>query len=219
MSVYNNRETKKEGDYVKVAIIGAGLSGIACALELEKKGIIADVFEKDNNVGWAWSEISYWPNILYSNFGDPRDYLKKHFDIDIKPITVCRTNIIKSPNQKVTIQGNLGYFIGRGKGNESIENQLELQLRKTPIHYNTPSDYKELSKDYDWVVIATGRDTEARELNIWEDLGLVRIIQGAAIGNFDPDSASMYMNTEYAGTGFGRLTPYNSVQAVVSLYI
>jgi len=27
------------------------------------------------------------------------------------------------------------------------------------------------------------------------------------------------MSTDYAGTGFGRLTPYNSVQAVVSLYI
>lgn len=204
---------------MKVAIIGAGLAGIACALELEKKGIIADIFEKDNNIGWAWAEISYWPNILYANIGDAREHLKKDFEVDIKPITVCRTNIIKSPNQQATIQGNLGYFIARGKGNESIENQLLLQFRKTPIQYNTPADYKELIKKYDWVVIATGRDTEARELNVWEDLGLVRIIQGVAIGNFDPDSANMYLNTEYAGTGFARLTPFNSVQAVVSLYI
>lgn len=204
---------------MKVAIIGAGLSGLACALELEKKGIIADVFEKDNNIGWAWSEVSYWPNILYQNIGNQRNYLKEKFGVDIRPITVCKTNIIKSPNQQVKIQGNLGYFIPRGKGNESIENQLLLQLRKTAVQYNTPTDYKELSKKYDWVVIATGRDTEARELNVWEDQGMVRIVQGVTIGNFDPDSVSMYMNADYAGTGFARLTPFNSVQAILSLYI
>lgn len=204
---------------MKVAIIGAGLAGLACALELEKKGIIADVFEKDNNVGWAWAEISYWPYILYNNIGDQREYLKNKFDIDLKPLTVCRTNIIKSPNQKVTIKGNLGYFVARGKGDESLENQLNQQFRKTAVQYNTPSDYKELVKKYDWVVIATGRDLEARELNVWEDLGLVRIINGIAIGKFDPDSVSMYMNTDYAGTGFARLTPFNSVQAILSLYV
>ena len=204
---------------MKVAIIGCGLSGLTCALELEKKGIIPDVFEKDNNVGWAWSEVSYWPNILYAKIGDQREYLKKVYDIDVKPLTMCHTNILKSPNQQIIIQGNLGYFVPRGKGNESIENQLILQLRKTPIQYNTPADYKELSKKYDWVVVATGIETEARELNIWEDQGMVRVIQGIAIGNFDPDSVTMYLNTDYAGTGFGRLTPFNSVQAILSVYV
>lgn len=204
---------------MKVAIIGAGLSGLTCALELEKKGIIADVFEKDNNVGWAWAEVSFWPNVIYQNIGDQREYLKNKFDVDIKPLSVCRTNIIKSPNQQVKIQGDLGYFIPRGKGNESVENQLIMQLRKTAIQYNTPTDYKELSKRYDWVVISTGRDREARELNVWEDQGMVRIIQGIAIGNFDPDSASMYLNTEYAGTGFARVTPFSSVQAILSVYV
>lgn len=35
----------------KVAIIGSGPAGLECALELRKKGIIVDVFEKDSNVG------------------------------------------------------------------------------------------------------------------------------------------------------------------------
>ena len=204
---------------MKVAIIGLGLSGLTCAIELEKKGIIADIYEKDNNVGWAWSEVGYWPNIIYNEIGDPRKYLKENYEIDIKPVSTCRTNILKSANKEVKIEGNLGYIIPRGKGNESVENQLLVQLRKTPIQYNTPADYKELSKKYDYVVVATGRDQEARELNIWEDLGLVRIIQGIAIGNFDPDSATMYMNTDYAGTGYARLTPFNSIQALLSLYV
>ena len=204
---------------MKVAIIGAGLSGLTCALELEKKGIIPDVFEKDNNVGWAWSEVAYWPNLIYNDIGDPRDYLKEKYEVDIKPITQCHTNILKSYNQKITIKGNLGSFMPRGKGNESIENQLILQFRKVAIQYNSPVDYKELSKKYDWVVIATGRDTEARELNVWEEEGTIRIIQAVAIGNFDPDASTLYFNTEYAGTGHARLTPFNSVQAILSLYV
>jgi digeranylgeranylglycerophospholipid reductase len=64
---------------------------------------------------------------------------------------------------------------------------LKLQFRKTAMQFNTPTDYKELSKKYDWVVVATGRDTEARELGVWEDLGLVRVIESTTIGNFDPD--------------------------------
>ena len=204
---------------MKVAIIGAGLAGLTCAIELEKKGIIAHVFEKDNNVGWAWSEVSYWPNIIYNTIGDPRDYLKKAYEIDIKPLTMCHTNIIKSKSQRTNIQGDLGTFIPRGKGNESVDKQLSLQLRKTPIQFNTPADYKELSKIYDWVVIATGSDKEARELNVWEDEGMVRIIEGIAIGNFDPDACTFYFNTDYAGTGNGRLSAFNSVQAILSLSV
>jgi digeranylgeranylglycerophospholipid reductase len=209
----------RRDELMKVAIIGAGLSGLTCALELEKKGIIPDIFEKDNNVGWAWSEVSYWPFMIYNDIGDPRDYLKNKYEVDIKPITVCHTNIMKSPNQKITIQGNLGYLLSRGKGNESLENQLQLGFRKVAIQYNTPTDYKELSKKYDWVVLSTGRDTEARELNVWEDEGPIRIIEAVVIGNFDPDASTLYFNTEYAGTGHARLTPFNSVQAILSLYV
>lgn len=204
---------------MKVAIIGAGLAGLACAVELEKQGILADIYEKGNNPGWAWEEVSYWPGILYQAYGDQREYLKKEFDVDIKPLSICRTNVIKSPNHSIKIHGKLGYFISRGKGNESIESQLILQLRRASIRYNFPVDYKELSKEYDWVVIATGSEKAARELKVWEDQGLVRIIQGIAIGNFETDSGSMFLNTEYAGTGFARLTPFNSVQAILSLYI
>jgi hypothetical protein len=28
-----------------------------------------------------------------------------------------------------------------------------------------------LAKQYDYVVVATGRETEARELKVWEDMG------------------------------------------------
>ncbi|HPA53825.1 MAG TPA: NAD(P)-binding protein, partial [Bacillota bacterium] len=44
---------------VKIAIIGAGIGGLACALECEKLGVIPDVYERDNSVGWIWCKRQY----------------------------------------------------------------------------------------------------------------------------------------------------------------
>jgi flavin-dependent dehydrogenase len=84
---------------------------------------------------------------------------------------------------------------------------------------NTPVDYKELAKEYDWVVIATGREKEARDLGVWEELGGARIVGVFVAGDFEPNTATLYMNTEYAGTGFARLSPFSKSTAVIGLYI
>lgn len=55
---------------MKIAIIGAGLSGLSCALELERNGIIANVFERDSSTGWPFSEVGFWPEILLRDYGD-----------------------------------------------------------------------------------------------------------------------------------------------------
>lgn len=204
---------------MKVAIIGASLTGLACALEFEKLGIIPDLYERDATVGWIWPSVSFWPNCFYKSQGDIRKHLREDYGIDIKPLGECKNILMKSPKQRVNIDGFLGYYVVRGKGKESIENQLLNSLRKAPLHLNQNADCKELSKKYDWVVAATGNDLVARELNLWEDIGLVRVIGGVALESFNPDSSTIYFNTEYAGTGYGRVTPFNSTQAMVALYI
>jgi digeranylgeranylglycerophospholipid reductase len=55
---------------MKIAIIGAGISGLACALECEKLGVTADVFERQHSVGWIWPSVSGWINLFNRNFGD-----------------------------------------------------------------------------------------------------------------------------------------------------
>lgn len=72
----------------------------------------------------------------------------------------------------------LGYFFTRGKEIDSIENQIYRMLNRTPVYMNRPADYKELSKKYDWVIVATGSDAVARELGVWQDKGLIHIIGG-----------------------------------------
>lgn len=107
----------------------------------------------------------------------------------------------------------------RGRKIDSLENQLFRHLKRTAVYMNTPVDYKELVKEYDWVVIATGREKEARELDVWQDTGGVRIMGSIVSGNFEPNSATMYMNTGYAGTGFARLGPLSKSTAGLGIYI
>lgn len=205
---------------MKIAIIGAGISGLACALECEKLGVIPDVYERDYSVGWAWLSVNYWPNVtLRYMSSDPVNYIKKYYDIDITPINECKTIILKSPEQEIKVHGKLGYFITRGKGDESNEHQFLRKLKKgTAVHYNSRMDFKELSAKYDYVVVATGRDSEARELGVWEDEGIMRIFGGIALGSFHDETAVLYLNTDYAGTGYARITPFSPTQAIVGLY-
>lgn len=203
---------------MKIAIIGAGISGLACALECEKLGVIPDVFEKSHSVGWIWPSVSFWPSVMMRKLGDVRTHLKDEYGIDLTPITDCRSIILKSPDQEVKIEGKLGYLVVRGKGEESLENQLVHKLKKTAVHFNSPADYNELAKKYDFVVIAVGRDKEARELGVWKDEGIVRIVGAVAISNFTYDSSTLYLNTEYAGSGYARISPFSSSEAIVGLY-
>lgn len=53
---------------MKIAIIGAGLGGLACALECERLGVIPDVFERDESVGWDLHVSSTG----YTPFTDPK---------------------------------------------------------------------------------------------------------------------------------------------------
>lgn len=42
---------------MKVAIIGGGLAGIVCAKQLERMGIIPDVFERNNDLDEPYRHV------------------------------------------------------------------------------------------------------------------------------------------------------------------
>lgn len=203
---------------MRIAIIGAGITGLACALECERLGAHAEIFERTNSVGWPWPSVTYWPQIIMNKFGDPREYLKENFKLDFTPLSECKKIIMKSPNNTVEINGNLGYFMSRGKNIESLENQILRQLYRTPVTYNYQLDFEEAAGSYDFVVIASGSDTEARKMGVWKDEGNVIIMGGVALGAFDKSASTIFFNTGYAGTGYARITPFNPSSAMVGLY-
>lgn len=206
---------------MKVAILGAGPAGLACAIECERLGVQAELFERNPRVGWLWPSINFWPNIFYNNLGakDAREYVKTEFGTDFTVLNNTKSFIMKSAGKQASVTGTLGLTVGRGTADESLENQLMRQLTKTPIHYNYLGDYNALAKEYEYVVVATGRETEARSMGLWQDEGTIAIIGAIALGNFDINSSTIYFNTEYAGTGYGRVTPFNQQCATVELYI
>ncbi len=206
---------------MKVAIMGGGPGGLACAIECERLGIEAVLFERNPRVGWLWPSINFWPNIFYNHLGfkDAREYIKTEYGIDFTVLNNTKSFIMKSAKKQASVTGTLGLTVGRGTADESLENQMMRQLTKTPINYNYLGDYDALSKEYDYVVVATGRETEARNMGLWQDEGTITIIGSIAAGNFDINSSAIYFNTEYAGTGYGRLTPFNGQCATIELYI
>jgi digeranylgeranylglycerophospholipid reductase len=208
-------------DIMKVAILGGGPAGLACAIECERLGVEAEIFERNINVGWLWSSINFWPNVYYNNLGfkDAREYIKTEFGTDFTVLNQTKHIIMKSAGSQANISGTLGLTVGRGKADESLENQLLRQINKTPIHYNYLGDYNALAREYEYVVVATGRETEARNMGLWQDEDSFTIIGATVVGNFDVNSSTIYFNTEYAGTGYGRLTPFNQHCAVLELYI
>lgn len=87
---------KPEGRDFKVAIIGAGMSGIGMAIKLQQAGIPFTIFEKNDTVGGTWYENGYpgcgvdTPNHFYSfsfelfhdwtHFFSKRDALWQYFE-------------------------------------------------------------------------------------------------------------------------------------------
>lgn len=205
---------------MRIAIIGAGMAGLACARECERLGVLPDVFERDSFPGWIWPSVGLWLNVLQKQMGgDIRDYLKEYYSIDLKPIAECKCIIMKSPGKEIKIKGKLGYFFARGKiAEDSVEKQLLRDLRQTALHFNRPSDYKELSQKYDYIVVANGKDTAAKEMDIWEEYGQVYIRGAVAMGSFETDTTKIYWNTGYAGHGYARVTPFSPTHAIVGLY-
>lgn len=203
---------------MRVAIIGAGPSGLACALTLERRGIHPDIFERSSKVGYGVPRVEVLLQLFQRPHRDQLRYLSNNFGIKFRPLAKLYKQVICTPRYAVPVKGYLGYLVERGQNRHAVEVQLAGQLH-AKIKYNIHADYRALAGAYDYVVVADGNHAAASTLNIWKTTITAWVKGATVLGRFDPGAAVIYFNTAYAGHGFGCLVPFNQERALLALQV
>ncbi|HUW63615.1 MAG TPA: NAD(P)-binding protein [Spirochaetia bacterium] len=204
---------------MRVCIIGAGLSGLSCAIALERYGIIPDVFELSERSGGRVPFTAALLQLAHRPAPDPLLDLRKRYGISIAPIHTLDKLVMFSPRNVAAARGWLGYIVIRGAHPRSVESQLYAQLSATKIRFNTMGDYRELSALYDRVVVATGTTRIAKEMGCWSDIFRNWARTAVIEGQFEPGTWLSWYNKSYANNGYGFLGPFSSTEASLGLIV
>lgn len=203
---------------MKVAIVGAGFSGLACAHELEILGVRPDIYEKKGFVGESMNHVTAMLEVSHLRVKDGLKFFREKFNIQLEPLNLIRSLVHFSPNVKTVVKGkNLGYLLENTSTSTSIKQQLLRQLKSPSIRLNEDADPVKLKKDYDYVVIATGNYSFPHEFGIWQEW-LRSYVRGAVVhGSFDPEALLMWLNKDYCKNGYAYLAPFNKNKAALIL--
>ncbi len=202
---------------MRVAIIGAGVSGMACAHELERHGIFPVIYEQRHRPGELFDHCA----VVLQSFTrpyDPLSLLRERFNLALRPASVIKKIVMKSDDKKTTINGKLGYFFMRGHDPLSVETQLYRKL-KCKVIANTKVNYTDLSGRFDYVVAANGSYNMGRMAGVWTPAYPTNLVGGAVVGNFDVNKMIMWLDTRYSGTAYAYLTPMERKRAFLGLVV
>ncbi len=201
-----------------IAIMGAGLSGLACAITLEKNGITPTIFERRSKVGDRFVNGEVLMSIFTRPVHDCIASLSDEYGIFLKPTSNIQKMEIFSKHKKAIIEGQLGFTSIRGREQDSFESQLEQQI-KSSIFYNSEETYEQLLSKYSHVVMATGDGAYAKKTgNFREDLTVS--IKGATVeGSFDRYTVMAWIDYDLAPYGYCFLIPFSEKEATISIAI
>lgn len=203
---------------MKIAIIGAGLSGLSCAQEFQRHGVAPDIFEIKNTIG----DILEYPVVnlkIFDRFlGSPIGYLNRNYNLEIKPLNKLKKITMIGPNKTIIVRGNLGYIFYKGQDEKSLEHQLYSRV-KIPIVFDAYIDALNIMENYDYIIEARGDCTIAQRLGLFTSTfkGYSRI--ATVLDEFNPKELKMWFNTEYSKQCYAYLLPYNKERGTLVLSI
>lgn len=197
---------------MKVAILGAGMAGLSCAIILERNGITPNIYEKRTCVGDRFVNAEAMFSILNRPTRDSLAFLRDNYHINLNPISNITKLILHSQNEVSSIKGNIGYSNIRGRHDNAYEVQLSKMIN-SKIQFNSRKTYEELCKDYDYVVLATGDADYSCQLGNYS-CDITCTIKGVLVeGEFDPEISHVWFDYNIMPKGYGWVIPYNTKEA------
>ncbi|MGC7873132.1 NAD(P)-binding protein [Desulfosporosinus sp. SYSU MS00001] len=201
---------------MNVAIMGAGLSGLACAITLEKMGVTPTIFEKRSQVGDRFVNGEAFLPALNRPIADCYAYLSEKHNIYIQPLSNIRRITVSSENAQATLHGQLGFLNVRGRDRDSLEFQLSKQV-KSEIIFNSQYTYENLLQNFTHIVLATGDAAYTAKIQDFRQ-DLTVTLKGATVeGSFDKHHVGVWLNNNFAPQGYGYLLPFSEKEATITL--
>ncbi|MBS4539172.1 NAD(P)/FAD-dependent oxidoreductase [Clostridium sp. D2Q-11] len=199
-----------------VGIIGAGLSGLCCAITLEKHGINPIVYESREEVCDRFINCEIFMHVQTHPIKDVFKFFSEELDIFLQPISKLDELVIHSPNNKSKLTGDIGFSSVRGRHNLALSKQLEKQY-KGKIIFNSKYSYEEIQERHTHIIVAPGDGKYSEKLNNYTT-DLTVSLKGAIVeGNFNKNTTVAWLNNDFAPKGYGYFIPLSDDKANIVL--